>query len=196
MTARSRRSTALTMMETALQRDVLSARAGMLRNYDPLVQQVNALRQALGRLRDNVSDDAAEAAAIDRLAAEAARQEELTEQFKSANALLQNSLAYFPLAQRRLAASDRSGPAAPAVSSLAAAMMRLTLDTSPAVRARGRRSVERTRRATCGSPAGPPRCKSCWRMADCFTTCCRKPTACSVNCSQSRPNRSSRPCAR
>ncbi len=121
------------MVENALQRDVLSARAGMLRNYDPLVQQVNALREALGRSRDNASEDAAEAAAIDRLVTEAARQEELTEQFKSANALLQNSLAYFPLLTARLAASDRSGPAAAPVSSLAAAMMRLTLDTSPAV---------------------------------------------------------------
>jgi hypothetical protein len=36
-----------TLVENALQRDVLSARAGMLRNYDPLVQQVNALREAL-----------------------------------------------------------------------------------------------------------------------------------------------------
>jgi signal transduction histidine kinase len=122
-----------TLVENALQRDVLSARAGMLRNYDPLVQQVNALREALGRARDNVSEDAAEAAAIDRLATEAARQEELTEQFKSANALLQNSLAYFPVLSARLAAPDQSGPAAAPVSSLTAAMMRLTLDTSPAV---------------------------------------------------------------
>jgi signal transduction histidine kinase len=122
-----------TLVENALQRDVLSARAGMLRNYDPLVQQVNALREALGRSRNDVSEDAAAAAAVDRLAAEAARQEELTEQFKSANALLQNSLAYFPVLSARLAEADRSGPAAAPVSSLAAAMMRLTLDTSPAV---------------------------------------------------------------
>jgi hypothetical protein len=86
-----------------------------------------------GRSRDDVSEDAAAAAAIERLATEAARQEELTEQFKSANAVLQNSLAYFPVLSARLAAADRSGPAAAAVSSLAAAMMRLTLDTSPAV---------------------------------------------------------------
>jgi DAHL domain len=116
-----------TMAETALQRDVFSARAGMLRHCDPLVQQVNALHEAIGRLRDNVSDDAAEAAAVDRLATEAVRQEELTEEFKSANALLQNSLAYFPLLGAELAASDGRSPS---VSTLAAAMMRLTLDTS------------------------------------------------------------------
>jgi hypothetical protein len=57
------------MVESALQRDALSARAGMLRNYDPLVQQVSALRNSLGRVRDNASGDAEEAAAIDRFAA-------------------------------------------------------------------------------------------------------------------------------
>src|SRR5271163_4045449 len=71
-----------TMVEISLQRDVLSARAGMLRNYDPLVQEVNDLREALGRLRDNASEDAEEAAAVDRFAIAASRQEKLTEQFK------------------------------------------------------------------------------------------------------------------
>jgi DAHL domain len=98
------------MVESALQRDALSARAGMLRNYDPLVQQVSALRNSLGRVRDNASGDAEEAAAIDRFAAGTARQEELTEQFKSANALLQNSLAHFQLLSARLSASNGSGP--------------------------------------------------------------------------------------
>jgi signal transduction histidine kinase/CheY-like chemotaxis protein len=120
-----------TMMEIALHRDVLSARTGMLRNYDPLVREVNALRESLGRLRDNASGDAEEAAPIDRFAAVASRQEQLTEQFKSDNALLQNSLAHFRLFSARLSASDGSGPLAPAVSALAAAMLQLTLDTSP-----------------------------------------------------------------
>jgi DAHL domain len=121
-----------TTMEIALHRDVLSARTGMLRNYDPLVQEINALREALGRLRENASGDAEEAAAIARFAATATRQEELTEQFKSNNALLQNSLAYFQRLSARLSASDGSGPLAPAVSALAAGVLQLTLDTSPA----------------------------------------------------------------
>src|ERR1700722_1399418 len=69
-----------TMMETALQRDVLSVRAGLLRTYDPLVREVNALSESLDRLRHNASGNAEEAAAIDRFAAAATRQEELTEQ--------------------------------------------------------------------------------------------------------------------
>jgi signal transduction histidine kinase len=121
-----------TMMEISLHRDVLGARAGLLRNYDPLVREVNALREALGRLRANASGDAEEAAAIDRFAAAAARQEELTEQFKSDNALLQNSLAHFRLFSARFSASDENSPLAPGVTALAAAMLQLTLDTSPA----------------------------------------------------------------
>jgi len=121
-----------TMVEIALQRDVLRARAGMLRNYDPLVQEVDDLREALGRLHDNASEDAEEAATVDRFATAFALQEQLTEQFKSDNALLLNSLAYFQLLSARLSASDGSGPLAPAVSGLAAAMLHLTLDTSAA----------------------------------------------------------------
>jgi signal transduction histidine kinase len=121
-----------TMVEIALQRDVLSARAGMLRNYDPLVQEVDDLREALGRLHDNSTKDTEAVAVIDRFATAAALQEQLTEQFKSDNALLQNSLAYFQLLSTRLSASDGSGPLAPAVSGLAVAMLHLTIHTSSA----------------------------------------------------------------
>src|SRR5215469_8606314 len=120
-----------TEMEIALQRDVLSARAGLLRDYDPLVRELNALGSAIGRLRNNSAGDAEEAATIDRFAAAAARQEELTEQYKSDNALLQNSLAYFRVFSARLSAPDANGAVAQAVSGLAAAMLSLTLDTSP-----------------------------------------------------------------
>jgi signal transduction histidine kinase/ActR/RegA family two-component response regulator len=123
----------LSMAESALHRDVLRARAGMLRNYDPIVSDVSAIDDGLGRLRAAAAVDPKTAAAIDRLAASIARQETLVEQFKSDNALLQNSLAYFERFSARLDAPDRTGPIAPAVSALAAAMLRLSLDTSPAV---------------------------------------------------------------
>jgi hypothetical protein len=90
----------------------------MLRNYDPLVWEVNALREALDRLRINASWDAEQAAAIDRFAASAAQQEELTEQFKSDNALLQNSLALFRLFSARLSEAGASEALARAVSVL------------------------------------------------------------------------------
>src|SRR5262249_55162834 len=120
------------MVESTLQRDVLSARAGMLRNYDQLVREVNALNELVRVLRDDALVRAEEAAAIDGLAASVSRQEELTEKFKSSNALLQNSLSYFRLFTARLSEADRNDPLAPAVSALATAILQLTLDTSPA----------------------------------------------------------------
>jgi signal transduction histidine kinase len=118
-------------LESALHRDVLSARAGMLRNYDPLVQEVGALSDSLGQLRATATMDADTAAALDQLAESVAQQEMLVEQFKSNNALLQNSLAYFRRFTARLATSDRNEPSVSAVSAAAAAMLHLTLDTSP-----------------------------------------------------------------
>ena len=110
---------------------VTLGRAGLLRHYDSLVSEIGALHDALDRLRKAAASDPEEKAAIDRLAALVDRQEELVEQFKSKNALLQNSLAYFGLFSARLATSDRSGPLVAAASTLAAAMLHLTLNTSP-----------------------------------------------------------------
>jgi signal transduction histidine kinase/FixJ family two-component response regulator len=120
------------MIESALQRDVLSARVGTLRNYDPLVKETDDLDASLVRLRETAAVDAETAASIDRLAVSIASQDALIEEFKSSNALLHNSLAYFGLYSTSLGAPDQTGPLIPAVSGLAAAMLHLTLDTSPA----------------------------------------------------------------
>jgi hypothetical protein len=114
------------LLEAELNRDVLSARAGTLRNYDPLVQETAALDESVGRLQQAASFDAATTSLIDRLATMVQHQEDLVEQFKSNNALLQNSMAYIAAFS-----GDESGPLTPLVSSLAAAMLRFTLDTSP-----------------------------------------------------------------
>jgi signal transduction histidine kinase len=122
--------------KSALHRDVLSARTGMLRNYDPLVRELTDLHGAVDRLRDTTVGDPEAAAAAGRLASLADQQEQWTEQFKSRNALLQNSLAYFGLLSARLSEATQSSNgrlqqiSAP-VSSLAAAILHLTLDTSP-----------------------------------------------------------------
>jgi signal transduction histidine kinase/ActR/RegA family two-component response regulator len=114
------------LLEAELHRDVLSARAGALRNYDPLVQETAALDQSVRRLRQAASFDAATASSVEGLATMVQHQEDLVEQFKSNNALLQNSLAYIALFS-----GEDSGPLTPLVSSLASAMLRFTLDTSP-----------------------------------------------------------------
>lgn len=121
----------LATTEAALHRDALAARAGMLRNYDPLAHETDALDASLAELRQDAAFDAAVAAVIDRLGAEIARQEQIVEQFKTDDALLRNSLAYFGLFSSRLNPADPNESAVPAAGALAAAMLRLTLDTSP-----------------------------------------------------------------
>ena len=115
-------------MENALYRDIFTARAGTLRNYDPLVAEIVSLRSSLDRLRKTAVIDAETAEAVDRLAASVDRQEDLVERFKSDNALLHNSLSFFG----RLSVRPVSSELGPAISSAAAAMLHLTLDTSPA----------------------------------------------------------------
>jgi signal transduction histidine kinase len=114
-------------LEADLQRDLLSARAGMLRNYDPLVRDTGALHDSIDRLRSIPALNRAAESAIDNLATAVTQQEDLVEQFKTANAMLQNSLAYLASFS-----GDVTGASAAPVSALAAAMLRLTLDTSAA----------------------------------------------------------------
>jgi signal transduction histidine kinase/CheY-like chemotaxis protein len=123
--------------ESALHRDVLRARTGMLRNYDPLVREISALRGSADRLRKSTARDPEAATFGDRLADLVDRQERATEEFKSNNALLQNSLAYFGLLSAHLdEANDSTGriqQIGAMFRSLATAMLHLTLDTSPNV---------------------------------------------------------------
>src|SRR2546423_5937859 len=63
--------------ESSLHRDLLSARADMIRNYDPLVREVNALDASLARLRETAAVDVEAASTIDRLATYVAQQEDL-----------------------------------------------------------------------------------------------------------------------
>jgi signal transduction histidine kinase len=112
-------------VEADLNRNVVSARVGVLRNYDPLVQGARALEAAIVHLRRIAALDDTTRFAIDDLANVTVRQEDFVERFKTDNALLQNSLAYFSMF-----GSGWNGPLSASVSSLAAVMLRLTLDTS------------------------------------------------------------------
>src|SRR5205823_3058570 len=83
---------AATLNDAALQRDVLQARTGLLRNYDPLVRSIDNLRRAASDLR--MAGQAARGsvrAEIDRqvegVAGAVDDQEALVEQFKSRNAV-------------------------------------------------------------------------------------------------------------
>ncbi len=115
--------------ERGLNREVLAARVGLSRSYDAVVGIADAYDESLNRLREAAGSDSEESAAIEALAARARQQQDLIEQFKSRNALLQNSFAYFGIFSARLAASDNR-PVVAVASTLAAAMLHLTLDTS------------------------------------------------------------------
>jgi hypothetical protein len=122
----------LAMAEAGLHRDVLSERAGLLHNYDPLVRETDQMSASLDRLTEVMADDPATKTAIDRLTSSISWQQGLVEQFKTSNALLQNSLAYFARFSSNLSARAQDDPLAPAVTALDTAVLRLTLDTSAA----------------------------------------------------------------
>jgi signal transduction histidine kinase len=115
--------------ERGLLREVLTARAGLSRNYDGLVRMTAAYHQALRRLRGFADEGPKERVTFEALAARARTQEYLVERFKSKNALLQNSFAHFGRFSIYLAGSDNA-PMAAAATRLSAAMLHLTLDTS------------------------------------------------------------------
>ncbi|TIL32853.1 two-component system VirA-like sensor kinase [Mesorhizobium sp.] len=123
------------LYNAALQRDVLRARAGLLRSYDPLVRSIENLNEATQTLpaaRDVASGEAR--ADIDRRIAEviaAVRDEEtLVEAFKSDNALLQNSLNYFNYMSGRLT-TEGDGLRAVEIGALMIAMSRFISDPRP-----------------------------------------------------------------
>jgi signal transduction histidine kinase len=119
------------LAEASLHRDVLQARAGLLRDYDTLVKAVEAMQDAVRRLRSDAQTEGLDVGPADRLAATVAQQEELTERFKSSNALLQNSLSYVGLLSTSPAFGAQDAQLAPAAGALAAALLYLRRDTSP-----------------------------------------------------------------
>ena len=124
------------LAQASLHRDVLQARAGLLRNYDSLVKALDEMRDAAARLRSGAETYGLDEGPTDRLAASIAEQEELTERFKTGNALLQNSLSYVGLLSTSQAFGAKNDQAAVTTGALAAAILYLTRDTSPdAVRA-------------------------------------------------------------
>lgn len=82
----------------SLQRDVLQARAGLLRNFDPLVNSVRTLHTTVSKLAELFPDSGVETTSaladeLGKLSSSIDRDEELVEEFKTDNALLQNSLS-------------------------------------------------------------------------------------------------------
>ena len=119
------------LAKASLQRDVLQARAGLVRNYDPLVQAIGQMEGATARLRLYARAEGLGTSATDHVAALVNDQEALTERFKTGNALLQNSLSYFGLLSTNPVYGGQDLRLAPATGALAAAILHLTRDASP-----------------------------------------------------------------
>jgi signal transduction histidine kinase len=119
------------LAEASLYRDVLRARAGLLRDYDPLIRACVEMDSAIAQFRLHAHEQRLEMATIDRLAEMVEAQEALTEQFKTANALAQNSLSYFGYVIATPAVSAQDFRLAMETAALATSVFRLTLDTSP-----------------------------------------------------------------
>ena len=146
--------------EASLHRDVLQARAGLLLDYDAFSASAAAMKNAVTQLRSLAQTEGLNSGPVDRLASSVVKQVELTEQFKSSNALLQNSLSYVGLLRYR---SDirRPGCAAHACSGrfgggdFASDTRHLTR-SHPGTRGTHRavRTASAHRRAGCGGGAG------------------------------------------
>ncbi|WP_119681595.1 two-component system VirA-like sensor kinase [Indioceanicola profundi] len=125
----------LDLSNASLQRDVLRARAGLLRNYDPLVKANDSLQgaaaslEAIGHAAETDSDRAVLAQHVSRLAAAIADQEVQVEIFKSDTALMQNSISAF---NQQLLDLDAELPGLSAmrdqVGTVASVMLRFTRD--------------------------------------------------------------------
>src|SRR5512139_1227730 len=84
----------LALSEATLHRDVLQARAGLRRDYDSLAFSIRTMQDAVAKLHTYARAERLNTAPADLVAAAVVQQEQLTEQFKTNNALLQNSLSY------------------------------------------------------------------------------------------------------
>jgi DAHL domain len=119
------------LAEASLQRDVLQARAGLLRDYDPVDTAEESIEDAIGRLRSYAQSEDLSSESIDRLGAAVAQQEELAEHFKSGVALLQNSLVYVGVLSTGPMFGSTGAQLASAAGAMAAAVLHLARDTSP-----------------------------------------------------------------
>ena len=86
---------------------------------------------AVARLHSKALQEGLDSAPVDDLAGAVGTLEELTERFKSDNALLRNSLSYVGLLSTNPDFVERNPLIGPSIGALAAAILQLTVDTSP-----------------------------------------------------------------
>lgn len=117
--------------EAALRGDVLQARAGLLRNYDPLVDDIAVLQGSAAELRRQAVVRDGDQGLLDELMEKTVQDEVALERVKTDNALLQNAMSYFDAMDNRLAATDPR--LAGAIAVLGNSIFHLTHDSSAPV---------------------------------------------------------------
>jgi signal transduction histidine kinase len=148
---------AIDINHASLQRDVLQARAGLLRDYDPLVEPVKTLHATVGRLAELFKESGVEAPAalaseLAKLSASIDRDEALVEEFKTDNALLQNSLSIATQMLTKLHETTVNQPAQIDVPyDLGNLMMRFANQPSHSLDATIRTQLDRMSRSPAGS---------------------------------------------
>jgi signal transduction histidine kinase len=130
------------LAERALQLDVLNARAGLLRNYDPVNADLSAARENLMALQ-RLPTGKRTRQMVEALVAKNEQRETLVERFKSDNALLQNSLTRFTAYGSEISSHY----------ALTARVLRLTLDTSPSTVREAQVALDNLPRQPEGTPA-------------------------------------------
>lgn len=132
------------LAERTLRVDLLDARAGLLRNYDPLNADLAAAGDSLSDLDQLPIRHPEARARIAQLKTKAAEQEGVVEKFNSDNALLQNSLTRFTANEKADVGQDGR---------LSARILKLTLDTSPQTVNEANAALARMPEAVEGTPA-------------------------------------------
>lgn len=88
----------LIQYDAALNETVLQVRSGLLQHYDPLVQTSTSMTRLLAELRDSSSGTGDFEELTKQYSQLAETRLVMTERFKAKNAILKNSLFYFPTA--------------------------------------------------------------------------------------------------
>jgi signal transduction histidine kinase len=125
--------------ENDLHRDVLSSSAGLLPHYDSLALHVDTMEHAMHQLWPTLEDE--EQRSLGRqMVANLGLQMQLTERFKTSNALVRNSLAYF--AEKNARAG--SGEVPPSVRAASARLSSAVLSLSIAATESARSEVDQS----------------------------------------------------
>ena len=128
--------------ETALRQNVVSARIGIVQDYDKTVRLSNETERALARLQEVLKPLPGQADRLGRIASDVGKQLGIVEHFKSRNAVLRNALAAFGLLNAHLQSTTMPAPQAPIVVRLGMAILELTLNTAPDVVGRVDQQIE------------------------------------------------------